>query len=132
MYAIVGSLLVAGVLLAMALLALLVRNPGSPAWLRNDLTTQLGAVLITGALGLGLAWLAMAPAQLAADALSLAEVGFAAAMFVGLALTLRLLRLRSRLAVYDGAAAGPTLAVSNPGPLPPRTPRPRSGGRKAA
>lgn len=129
MYAILGSLLVAGALLAMALLALVVRNPASPSWVRHDLTTQLGAVAVTGGMGLGLAWLVMAPAQLAADGAAVAEVALAAGIFVGLVVVLRLLKLRQRLAAYDAAAAatGPTLAVSNPGPRPPRTPRPRSG-----
>ena len=130
MYAILGSLLIAGAVLVMALLALLVRNPATPGWVRSDLTAQLGAVLITGTLGFGLAWLAMASMQLAAGAASLAEIALAAGVFVGLAIVLRLLKLRTRLRAYAAAAgAVPALAVSNPDPLPPRTPRPRAGGR---
>ena len=43
--------------------------------------------------------------------------------------SMRLLKPLTRLRAYDAAAAVPALVVSNPDPLPPRTPRPRAGGR---
>jgi hypothetical protein len=137
MYAVIGSVLTAFGLLAVALLALLFRNPAAPAWSRNELVAELFAVVVTGALGLGFAYLAMAPSQLAADGTSLAEIALAAAVLAGLVVALRLLKVRTRLRAYDAAQAatlGPSLAVANPEPTPPRTPRPRSGppSRKAA
>jgi hypothetical protein len=135
MYLVMGSVLTAAGLLAVALLALLFRNPAAPAWSRSELVAELFAVVVTGALGLGFAYLAMAPTQLSADGVSLAEVAIALAVFAGLIGVLRLLEVRPRLRAYDAAAAaGPSLAVVNPEPTPPRSPRRRSGPprRKAA
>ena len=73
---------------AVALLALLFRNPAAPAWSRSELVAELFAVVVTGALGLGFAYLAMAPLQLSADGLSLAEVAIAIGVFAGLVVVL--------------------------------------------
>lgn len=134
MYAVMGSVLTAGGLLAVALLALLFRNPAAPAWSRHELVAELCAVVVTGALGLGFAYLAMAPMQLAADGASLAEVALALGVLAGLVVVLRLLEVRTRLRAYDAVAGRPSLVVANPEPTPPRSPRPRSGPprRKAA
>ena len=103
MYAIMGSALTAVGLLALALLALLFRNPAAPAWSRSELVAELFAVVVTGALGLGFAYLAMAPMQLSADGLSLVEVAIAIGVFAGLVVVLRLLEVRTRLRAYDAA-----------------------------
>jgi hypothetical protein len=130
MYAVLGSALVAGAVLGMALLSLLVRRPAASAFARSELTATLGSVVIAGGFGLGLTWLAMTPRQLAADGMSLAGIALVAAIWVGLVIVLRLLKPGVRLRAYDAAAAaGPALAVSNPEPTPPPAPRPRPSDR---
>ena len=115
MYAVWGSVLVAGGVLAMALLSLLVRHPAASAWARSELTAQLGSVVIAGAFGLGLAWLAMAPKQLAAEGVSLAGIALVAGIWVGLVIVLRLLKPGARLSAYDAAAAAADACRLEPG-----------------
>jgi hypothetical protein len=128
MYAVLGSVLTTGALLAVALLMLLFRNPAAPRWTRLELVAELCAVVVTAALGLGIAYLAMTPHQLMTDGVRLIDVAAIAGSLLVLVIVWRALRVRARLQAYAAAASpAPVVARPSPQPTPPRTPRPRSG-----
>jgi hypothetical protein len=128
MYAVLGSVLTTAGLLAVALLTLLFSNPAAPRWTKKELVPELFVVVVTTALGLGMAYLAMTPHQLMTEGVRLVDVAAVAGSLLVFVVVWRALKLRARLRTY-AAAASPTvvLASSNPQPTPPRTPRPRSG-----
>lgn len=118
MYAVYGSALTAGAILAVALLALLFANPSAPRWTQRELTAQLAAVAVTIPLGLGLGLLALSPSQMMADGVTLAGLA-ALAGGVGLVvLTLRALKIGARLRAYQATAAAALALPPAPPPLP--------------
>jgi heme A synthase len=140
MYAILGSVLTAGGLLAVVALMLLFRHPGAPRWTRSELAASLLGVAVTALIGVGVGYLALTPREFlsqgaSATDLTVMAVSLAAVLVVGRA-------LRGRVRALDLAAdTGATVTVLTPGgtvssdePTPPRTPRPHPGRppRKAA
>ena len=84
--------------------------------------------MVTAALGLGIAYLAMTPHQLMTEGVRLVDVAAIAGSLLVFVIVWRALKLRARLRAYAAAASpAPALATSSPQPPPPRTPRPRSG-----
>lgn len=135
MYAITGSTLTAGGLAAVMLLTLVLRHPRGPRWLQTELAASLLAVVVTGILGAGLGCLALVPHEVISHGADLVEVAAMGGSLVALLIVWQALRPRRRA---DGAADAPanseaTVIELTP-PVPPRTPRPRSGRppRKAA
>ena len=105
MYAVYGSVLTAGAVLAVAVLALLFANPSAPRWTRRELTAQLASVAVTIPLGLGLGLLALSPSQMMADGVTLAGLAALAGGLALVVLTLRALKVGARLRAYRATAA---------------------------
>ena len=116
MYAVYGSALTAGAILAVALLALLFANPSAPRWTQRELTAQLAAVAVTIPLGLGLGLLALSPGQMMADGVTLAGLAALAGGVALVVLTLRALKIGHRLRAYQATAAA--ALARPPPPLP--------------
>jgi hypothetical protein len=140
MYAITGSVLTVGGLLAVMLLMLLYRHPAAPGWIRAELAASLLAVVVTGMLGIGIGYLALTPARLLSGDASATELAVMGGSLAVLLLVGRALWRRLRM-LAPTEHTGATLTVLSPGgvastdqPTPPRTPRPHSGrpARKAA
>jgi hypothetical protein len=115
MYAVYGSALTAGAILAVALLALLFANPSAPRWTQRELTAQLASVAVTIPLGLGLGLLALSPSQMMAEGVTLPGL---AALVCGVALvvlTLRALKIGARRRADQATpAADVALAAAEP------------------
>jgi len=111
MYAVYGSALTAGAILAVALLALLFANPAAPSWTQRELTAQLASVVVTIPLAVGLGLLALSPSQMMTDGITLAGLAALAGGLALVVLTLRGLKVGARLRVYQATPAA-DLAIS--------------------
>jgi hypothetical protein len=105
MYAVYGSALTAGAILAVALLALLFANPSAPRWTQRELTAQLASVAVTIPLGLGLGLLVLSPSQMMADGVTLAGLAALAGGVALVALMLRGLKIGARMRAYQTTSA---------------------------
>ena len=102
MYAVIGSASLAAGILAVALLALLFGNPHAPRWTQRELIAQLSSVVVTVMIGLGLGCLVfLAPQQITAEGLTLAEVAALGGALALIVLVLRALKVGARLRAYQ-------------------------------
>jgi hypothetical protein len=140
MYAILGSVLTVGGLLAVMLLMLLFRRPAAPGWIRSELAASLLAVVVTAMLGIGIGYLALTPHQFLSQGASATELTVMGGSLAVLLIAGRALWSRLRASATPARPAA-TVTVLAPGgtlstdqPTPPRTPRPRARRtpRKAA
>jgi len=104
MYAVYGSALTAGAILAVALLALLFANPSAPRWTQRELTAQLASVVVTIPLAVGLALLALSPSQMMANGVTFAGLAALAGGVALVLLMLRALKVGARLRAYQATA----------------------------
>ncbi len=104
MYVVYGSALTAGAIVLIALLTLLFANPSAPRWTQRELTAQLGSVVVTIMLGVGLGCLLfLAPQQIKAEGLTLVEVAALGGALALIVLVLRALKVGTRVRAYQGS-----------------------------